>query len=289
MNADSADGWGKIVDSIRTRTLTEIANNYLRSSACICGFCSEKLQRAPNPMLPRPTVTAKIEFGVGMALSNKGHRPHGPNALRQACAARAVAQWNHDRRSPRKTSRSRALTCRARGLRSLLSADGARVRRRGSLPCRYGRCIAGAARTEIRERFAAAIKRLAEIGLLEKCGTMTSGRTRITNRRGPSTFARIACPFLEDESCSIHPQRPVSCREFLVTSPAENCFAAVREGCSTDQFPFKMWWALRFDPLPADARYVPWVPLIRNQMGRKSSGQGGALPGPELVSRLSAS
>jgi Fe-S-cluster containining protein len=33
----------------------------------------------------------------------------------------------------------------------------------------------------------------------------------------------IPCPFLEDESCSIHPNRPVACREYLVTSPAENC------------------------------------------------------------------
>jgi Fe-S-cluster containining protein len=34
---------------------------------------------------------------------------------------------------------------------------------------------------------------------------------------------QIPCPFLEDESCSIHPSRPVSCREYLVVSPAENC------------------------------------------------------------------
>lgn len=33
----------------------------------------------------------------------------------------------------------------------------------------------------------------------------------------------IPCPFLEDESCSIHPDRPLVCREYLVTSPAENC------------------------------------------------------------------
>lgn len=32
-----------------------------------------------------------------------------------------------------------------------------------------------------------------------------------------------ACPFLEDESCSIHKDRPAVCREYLVTSPAENC------------------------------------------------------------------
>jgi len=33
----------------------------------------------------------------------------------------------------------------------------------------------------------------------------------------------MACPFLENESCSIHPQRPLACREYLVTSPASHC------------------------------------------------------------------
>ncbi len=33
----------------------------------------------------------------------------------------------------------------------------------------------------------------------------------------------IACPFLVEESCSIHPNRPSACREYLVTSPAAHC------------------------------------------------------------------
>ena len=33
----------------------------------------------------------------------------------------------------------------------------------------------------------------------------------------------VACPFLEDESCSIHLHRPSVCREYLVTSPPEHC------------------------------------------------------------------
>lgn len=33
----------------------------------------------------------------------------------------------------------------------------------------------------------------------------------------------MACPFLEDECCSIHPVRPVACREYNVTSPATWC------------------------------------------------------------------
>lgn len=36
-------------------------------------------------------------------------------------------------------------------------------------------------------------------------------------------LAGIPCPFLEDDSCSIHPQRPLACREYLVTSPAAAC------------------------------------------------------------------
>ncbi len=33
----------------------------------------------------------------------------------------------------------------------------------------------------------------------------------------------VPCPFLEDESCSIHADRPLACREYLVTSPAAHC------------------------------------------------------------------
>jgi Fe-S-cluster containining protein len=35
----------------------------------------------------------------------------------------------------------------------------------------------------------------------------------------------IPCPFLEDERCSIHAQRPMSCREYLVTSDPVYCAA----------------------------------------------------------------
>lgn len=35
--------------------------------------------------------------------------------------------------------------------------------------------------------------------------------------------AHIACPFLENEACSIYNQRPVGCREYLMVSPSEHC------------------------------------------------------------------
>ena len=33
----------------------------------------------------------------------------------------------------------------------------------------------------------------------------------------------IACPFLVDESCGIHPARPLACREYVVTSDPAHC------------------------------------------------------------------
>ncbi|QQS12462.1 MAG: YkgJ family cysteine cluster protein [Rhodospirillales bacterium] len=35
---------------------------------------------------------------------------------------------------------------------------------------------------------------------------------------------RLACPFLEDSSCAIYDERPLICREYMVSSPAENCW-----------------------------------------------------------------
>lgn len=51
-------------------------------------------------------------------------------------------------------------------------------------------------------------------------------------------YENVPCPFLEDESCSIHPNRPLSCREYLVTSPAENCARPTAD--SIRQIKFKL-------------------------------------------------
>ncbi len=49
--------------------------------------------------------------------------------------------------------------------------------------------------------------------------------------------AYVACPFLVDESCSIHPHRPTACREYLVTSPAENCRSPTPETIARVELP----------------------------------------------------
>jgi Fe-S-cluster containining protein len=55
-------------------------------------------------------------------------------------------------------------------------------------------------------------------------GPATTVERRVDDQRFASYFdAGIACPLLEADSCSIYPERPLVCREYLVTSPAENC------------------------------------------------------------------
>jgi Fe-S-cluster containining protein len=72
------------------------------------------------------------------------------------------------------------------------------------------------------ERFAAAKARLAEAGFGDR-SLHRAGEAEV-EKLGLDYFRlRIPCPFLVDDACSIHPSRPSACREFLVSSPAENC------------------------------------------------------------------
>ncbi|HEY3817572.1 MAG TPA: YkgJ family cysteine cluster protein [Polyangiaceae bacterium] len=80
-------------------------------------------------------------------------------------------------------------------------------------------------RTEVRARFAAAVARLEAEGLLPD----VRGFDKLAQQEFLTVHPRyfklgIPCPFLEDESCSIYPNRPLICREYLVTSPPELCF-----------------------------------------------------------------
>jgi Fe-S-cluster containining protein len=85
----------------------------------------------------------------------------------------------------------------------------------------------------VRERFQAGIRRLEEAGLLDPSqppghrypqAADQGALAQTLNDLGRRYFRLgVACPFLEDESCGIYEQRPAVCREYHVTSPAENC------------------------------------------------------------------
>jgi Fe-S-cluster containining protein len=84
----------------------------------------------------------------------------------------------------------------------------------------------------VRRRFAEALSRLEASGLLEpkqldrdRYLTQPTAAGRSVAAPLAQRYFRqgIACPFLEGESCSIYTDRPLVCREYLVTSPAEDC------------------------------------------------------------------
>lgn len=78
--------------------------------------------------------------------------------------------------------------------------------------------------THVRERFAQARQRQQEAGLSTALNQPQLLDAAQRKSLGLAYFQLgIACPFLEEESCSIHPDRPAVCREYLVTSPAADC------------------------------------------------------------------
>jgi len=78
--------------------------------------------------------------------------------------------------------------------------------------------------SEIRSRFAEVLRRLEEAGILETLRHPEWVLPETKEKLGLTYFGLgIPCPFLENESCSIHENRPLVCREYLVTSPPEHC------------------------------------------------------------------
>lgn len=89
-------------------------------------------------------------------------------------------------------------------------------------------------RTIVTKRFEEGLRHFEELGWFTRFDNLSevakTGPSEEISKRFVSVLSeyiaeRIACPFLEDESCSIYESRPLVCREYLVTSPAENCSA----------------------------------------------------------------
>ena len=120
--------------------------------------------------------------------------------------------------------------------------------------------------SQIRERFAAARRRLEETGLWQRLNERQDWEAERVSDIGLAYFRLgIPCPFLEDESCSIHRDRPLTCREYLVTSPAENCASPTPTNIDWLPMPAKVWVAAaRCESGDDGGRYLNWIPLIQS-------------------------
>jgi Fe-S-cluster containining protein len=122
----------------------------------------------------------------------------------------------------------------------------------------------GPRRAQLRRRFDEALGRLDEAGVLADLHRRDAWEADDRRRVGLAYFdAGVACPFLEAESCSIHPDRPIACREYLVSSPAENCSHPTPEGIDAVKPPTSVWTAAaRLEPPAPGARSIRWTPLV---------------------------
>lgn len=70
----------------------------------------------------------------------------------------------------------------------------------------------------------------------------------------------VPCPFLQEESCSIHQDRPLVCREYQVTSPPSACAQLGSGGVRQVSVPVSIWSVYARSVSPQGT--LDWMPLI---------------------------
>ena len=141
-------------------------------------------------------------------------------------------------------------------------------------------------RAEVKERFATALRRVEAAGLLPALDGRERWEPGEATGVGLEYFRLgIACPFLEDESCSIYEERPIACREYLVTSDPVHCSAPTAESVEPVPLPTRVWAATaREEKGLSDVDPAPCVPLVLvPRWAAAHPGVEALRPGPELL------
>jgi Fe-S-cluster containining protein len=183
---------------------------------------------APNPQSPEAVSewgTASVDFNIGRQRIRADIRmPNGPIRTRQmlpllqALTDLVVAQGIEEVESKgQKVSCQKGCGACCRQLVPIAPVEARQLRD-------LVEALPEPRRSDVRARVADARRRLQEAGMLERLQHLDQGDAAEREALALSYFRlQIACPFLEEESCSIHADRPLICREYLVTSPARNC------------------------------------------------------------------
>ena len=119
-------------------------------------------------------------------------------------------------------------------------------------------------RRTVLERFRNAHTRLRESGILSDRPPLPDCSREERQQIGRSYFALgIPCPFLVDESCSIHLSRPMACREYLVSSPPECCASPSGPTIQMVPMPVKPSHAAMKLTAQIALEQPAWLPLIK--------------------------
>lgn len=96
---------------------------------------------------------------------------------------------------------------------------------------------------------------------------------------------KVACPFLENESCSIHPERPLVCREYLVVSPPENC--ARENGQSIEVIKIPREASKAVTSINGPKEFTNWIPLtLALEWAEKHPEIETPRPGPDIAAEF---
>lgn len=240
-----------------------------------------------NEPKPDDMRTAKIDFSVaGRAVSLQVQVPAGPvSPTRLLPLAYALANTIVDmavQAQPETVSCSRGCyacclqlvpvsTIEARAIHALVQA------------------LEEPRRSTVRARFADACRTMEAAGLMEGLRDFSRIAKQDLVAFGHDYFAhRVHCPFLEDESCSIYAERPVICREFLVTSDARHCDNPSAQTIRRIELDARVSRALPALEAPDVAPAMPWIPLILALEWVDAHPDDNERPGPELLQALFA-
>jgi len=132
-------------------------------------------------------------------------------------------------------------------------------------------------RAKLAQRFHRALSALRDAGVIESIlnGDWALEEERATQLAIDYFHAGVPCPFLENESCSIHPFRPLSCREYLVTSPPALCQDPSVHQVAGVQLPLKLSRVLYAFGQQMENDQRGWIPLVF----LLAWGKSGAKPG----------
>jgi Fe-S-cluster containining protein len=152
----------------------------------------------------------------------------------------------------------------------------------------YIRSLPDSKQQELGHRFAAALRKLAASGLIDRMVNEEWLAETDSARKLALEYLyqRVPCPFLEEESCSIHPIRPLICREYLVTSPPEHCFDPATLKSVPVPLPLHLSRALNRIGAELENDSRGWIPLLFLLAWMKAGarpGEGISGDGPQVL------
>lgn len=143
----------------------------------------------------------------------------------------------------------------------------------------------------LRQRFHGTLAALHSAGILDRIlnGSWTMDEEHSNQLSIDYFHAGAPCPFLENESCSIHPIRPLICREYLVTSPPELCNDPSVNNVSGLQLPLRLSRAVFAVGKEIEQEHRGFIPLVFLLAWAESGARPGdsfAGTGPEVFKKF---